>query len=776
MGGDAGSEILPWLTPLRFGLLLALFSLTMFPDVWLGTRTFFLRDFGIFSYPLAHYFRESFWRGEIPLWNPLNNCGLPFLAQWNTMVCYPFSIFYLLLPLSWALGVFCLLHQILAGVGKFVLAHRWTNHRLAAGLAGVAFAFNGMTLNCLIWPHIMAALGWMPWVVLTVVNAWQQGGRHLLVAAVVGALQMLAGGPEVVVFTWALITGLLLLELVEKSAERSRCLLRFGVVAGLVMALSAVQLGPFLDLLRHSQRGTTYATAVSSLPVAGWANFLVPLFHCFQSPLGVYFQPEQFWTSSYYLGLGATTLALTSILVSRDWRMRLLSIATGSALLLALGDHTPIYSLVKKVFPAIGFMNYPVKFVLMAVFCVPLLAAMTVKELFTSSAARNSKNQRFVFLFGLTIFVAMFGIVEFARRSPVTPGEWKVVAQNGAVRAVFLTATMSLLTALTRNLSTRSRNWFGTGLLILAWLDVVTHAPSQNPTVADSAYESGLSAAMGFKVPPGAGESRAALSRTAQEQFEKCLVADPFQSYLGTRLALFSDCNLLEAIPKLDGFFPLYLREEREIANQLRQAETAAVAPWLDFVGVSQIIPEGKLFDWTARDTFLPLISAGQKPVFADNDFTLTRLMSPRFVPQREVLLPLEAKNFLNNVDATEAKILSHRFSAHRVEAEVEARRPAMVVIAQTFYHPWRAYVDDQPAQLWRANHAYQAVNVAAGRHRVKLVYEDRAFTTGALISTTTLVLVAFLWFWKSRADKPIASRLSTGQGQLIKSAFPQSL
>ena len=55
-------------------------------------------------------FRESFWRGEMPLWNPYNNCGLPFLAQWNTLALYPGSLFYLLLPLSWALGVFCLLH------------------------------------------------------------------------------------------------------------------------------------------------------------------------------------------------------------------------------------------------------------------------------------------------------------------------------------------------------------------------------------------------------------------------------------------------------------------------------------------------------------------------------------------------------------------------------------------------------------------------------------------------------------------------------------------
>src|SRR5256885_14748586 len=131
-----------WLSPAKFAVLLGLFIFVLFPDVVLGTRTFIFRDFGIFSYPLAQYHRESFWRGEVPLWNPLNNCGIPFLAQWNTLVLYPGSLFYLLFPLSWSLSVYCLLHQFLAGLGMYWLAWRWTASGLAASLAGVALAFN----------------------------------------------------------------------------------------------------------------------------------------------------------------------------------------------------------------------------------------------------------------------------------------------------------------------------------------------------------------------------------------------------------------------------------------------------------------------------------------------------------------------------------------------------------------------------------------------------------------------------------------------------------
>src|SRR5206468_5784336 len=175
-------EAVSGMTSGRFGALLAVLILAQYPDVIFGQAAFFFRDFGFFAYPLAHHHRQSFWQGEVPLWNHLNNCGLPFLAQWNTMTLYPGSAFYLLFPLSWSLGVFCLLHQFLAGLGMYFLARDWTGSRLAASVAGLAFAFNGLILNCLMWPNNIAALGWMPWVVLLTERACRHGGKAIVSA------------------------------------------------------------------------------------------------------------------------------------------------------------------------------------------------------------------------------------------------------------------------------------------------------------------------------------------------------------------------------------------------------------------------------------------------------------------------------------------------------------------------------------------------------------------------------------------------------------------
>src|SRR5689334_7929217 len=95
-----------WLTPVRFALVLAGLIAAFFPEVLFGGKSFVFRDFGIFTYPTAYYQRACFWQGQVPLWNPLNNCGIPFLAQWNTVALYPLALIYLLLPLTWGLNFY----------------------------------------------------------------------------------------------------------------------------------------------------------------------------------------------------------------------------------------------------------------------------------------------------------------------------------------------------------------------------------------------------------------------------------------------------------------------------------------------------------------------------------------------------------------------------------------------------------------------------------------------------------------------------------------------
>jgi uncharacterized membrane protein YfhO len=85
------------------------------------------------------------------------------------------------------------------------------------------------------------------------------------------------------------------------------------------------------------------------------------------------------------------------------------------------------------------------------------------------------------------------------------------------------------------------------------------------------------------------------------------------------------------------------------------------------------------------------------------------------------------------------ARVLSSDVRPEECVFETSADSPVLLVIAQSYYHCWKATVDGNAAELLRANHAYQAVEVPPGRHVVRLVYQDRLFWLGLAISFAAL-------------------------------------
>ncbi len=743
-----------WLTLPRFAALLATLVLLKFPLVILGQQTLVYRDFGLFSYPAAWFQRECFWRGELPFWNPWHHCGLPFLAQWNTMPLYPGAVIYLLLPLTWSLPFFCFLHIFWGGMGMYLLARRWTGHTVAAALAGIIFAFNGLSLNFLMWPSHIATFAWLPWVLWLGQSALRRGGRELVLAVAAGVMQMLAGGPETILLTWVLLAGLAVVACSESEIPVWKIATRFGLAGLFVAMICAPQLLPFLQLLAHSQRDAAYAATTHdwSMPLWGWANLVYPLFREGPGPQGVYFQNGQYWTSSYYGGIGAVALALLALRFCKNWRVRALAVMVFLALVLAWGDTSIFFTVLKTCFPALGFARYPVKSVILVMALLPLLAAFG----FAALDARREKSRSFEMslIVGLVVFLGVLIWVDW--NANVSDEVQRTIRWNGLSRGILLLLMAAAAAAYLRAPAKLHRVSAGF-LALLFWVDLATHAPNQNPSVNPRIYASGYPASrLVWSPAPALGHGRALTSGPFQAQTPPMNIGNAEAAFLYNRLAARVDCNILDGVPQVDGFFSLAPRESALVA---KLAANSNCPPLLDFMGVCQTNGPHTPTNWVARSTAMAMLTAGQSPVFAD-DATIIKTIQGREVDfRRAVWLPLEARGKISAAASTNMHVELTTLANRKLVLQSDAPGSGLVVIAQSWHPAWRAYVDDQPVQLWRANHAFQALEVPAGRHRLELRYEDRAFDLGLMLAAPGLLACVWIWVRAKQKARAVRSR-----------------
>lgn len=743
------------LTPRVFAGVLALLVFLTYPDAIVGGGTFVLKDFAVFGYSLAHHHKASFLEGTLPLWNPLNDCGLPFLAQWNTLTLYPGSLIYLLLPLTWSLGAFCLFHQFLGGLGMYFLARRWTGSNLAGAVAGVAYAFNGLTQHCLMWPNNIAALGCLPWVWLLVQRGWQDGGRWLVGGALVGAVQMLTGAPEIILLSWLMLSGVAGLELLgaPKEGEASRFVRarRFVAMVVFVTLLASPQLLPFIDLLAHSPRTGTGEFIDWPIPLHGWANFFVPLFHMQTNAIGAWSQIGQGWTHSYYAGVAVVWLAMIALCRERSPRTVFLAVAFVVALVIGMGDNTPVYEAVAKVVP-LGFMRFPVKFIVIATMALPLLAAYGIRGLL-----RPREEARDLAVSALVIgalLMTVYWLIGAKYDELAHPADSH---DNAEARLLLFALAAGLLTCLAHASLERMRLWLGVGVIVVLWFDLRTQQPNLAPTMPRKNYT--VANPTVKKLVPAVleGRERVCLLGLTQLQNNFRSSSTLEENFIQNRLDLYSNLNLLEGVAKIDGFFSMWFPEKQEVEALLYRVGTTNLMPGVaDFLAIRQTTSPTKFMEWQERPTARPLITAGQAPVFLGPTNTIARMSQPDWNSAVEVFLRPDDEGEVGAGFTTNAVVSDVELAAHEIRFRVRTDVATMAVIAQNHYHPWRATLDGEPVEIRRANHAFQAVVVPAGEHEVVLRYVDRKFRAGVGLAFSGLLICAAFWWMAGRA-KPVA-------------------
>jgi hypothetical protein len=125
----------------------------------------------------------------------------------------------------------------------------------------------------------------------------------------------------------------------------------------------------------------------------------------------------------------------------------------------------------------------------------------------------------------------------------------------------------------------------------------------------------------------------------------------------------------------------------------------------------------------------------------ADGRDAVGVLFDPSFDPQREIVLPSGRATAPDAAFTGEAVIT--RLGTDRIALDVSLGAPGYVVIVDAYDPGWQARVDGRETAVLRANIAFRAVAVGAGRHSIDLRYRPGALVIGLGVTAFSVLALA---------------------------------
>lgn len=742
-------------------------------DILFSPQVPFFRDLGTYFYPMRHSLFESYRAGNLPLWDRHMAMGFPLLADFQSAAFYPPHLVFFVLPFFLAIRVIFVFHFLVAAVGAYWLWRHWNYSPWLSVVGALLFTLGGTIVSLAnLLNHFQTAV-WLPWVILL----WERAlhsttWKHFLIFTIVSAIQFLAGSPELFALTLALVV----VDGLKIRASRSaisfpRVVSVFIFANVLLVMLVMVQLLPTIELYMESRR----QHVIPYQEALNWSLNPVSLLNLFfldkemvpDLPNGIrpLVTQEIPFLVSYYLGaLSIFGLGLWSCYSSK-WEKALSLALIVVSLVMALGAFTPLYPLLYRFVPLLSALRFPEKFFFLT-YCVFLFMAMKGLGSFENTNARGARIAVFVPAFIFLIWAGLY--ILFQLRSDILSSF--VAAKSGIPlfsvaqvkatasilasleRQVFLTAGLLLLIILA-TMSLIRMSLLGCLLVTIVFVDLAwAHRGLLFPL--DPAFVNEGSRIVEqpdsqfgriFYYPSAHNLHPSSFRVEGQPSFKEA-TALTFQDLLPNSGILygFDYMQEIDALARRPYADFLAFANTIDPAQQIQLLRAFNVGHLISFQPLSMngITFVGRFphyFSWLYKiDNPIPRAYIVNKIwVEQSSGRVFRRLLAPGFDPANEVVLDQLVAIDSRAPLAAQASILEYENQRVVVQASLNER--GVLVLADSYYPGWKAYVNGEEKAIRRANLFFRAVFLPAGNHRVEFRYEPRSFAIGLTISIATL-------------------------------------
>ncbi|MBI3891012.1 MAG: YfhO family protein [Candidatus Wallbacteria bacterium] len=780
------------------GLWLA--ALAYFGDVLFGGMTFFHLATPAVYFPYAGMTSDAMAHGTIRHWQPLIGLGYPFQADPHSMFFYPLAVIFLLLPLGRAYNVFTAIHVPLAGTFMYGLLRRWGLSKPAAALGGLSLMFCGYTISTTCLPTLLRGTTWTPLALLAIDPFLMKGSRRgLLAAALVLAIE--GSGTDL---QYVLFTGLLLLALpwLRPGADRGRWFRYWcgtALAGATALLLLAYQYLPLAQVLSLSDRVglLDWELTMWSSNLANFYNLLLPVpFPLASHPYywanfaggAIPFYPDLYWGLPLlalafgslgwaFAGGAATGEEATGRTTRGAAAWGALGLA-GLAVLLSMGESTPVFRLVMRLLPPLKAFRFPGKYHLIAAVLVPVAAALGLEGLRSSHGTclrsiRLALGAALGATVAMSLTLASTGLAiprMFLIRSGGFYGNVDEILagiRNGWLLGLAFAFGLLLAMTLTLELSARGKLRASAAVYLLAFLTVVDLAsttrqgllavpesvllrPAYSLEIVEKTRTSTLPPRLFTTLPPeglplDSEHNLISFSLLCSEMsgdFRGVLQSvDSVGSTMSVRLQTHG--TLVRALP------------ENDAVTRARVLAALGVTHVLEFdsaLGLKRVQIAGRevgrsgpvsvrLLDSVSPRAFIAAraraLESGSRPPAAADAILSMRDLAFYEPHAGEATSPGEPVP----VAVRGCEIV--RYAPERVEIDFDLDGRGLLVLLDAYFPNWTATVDGKPRPIYKVAGAVRGVPVEGGEHRLIMTYEPRPFRVGVAISLLALAAVS---------------------------------
>lgn len=749
-----------YIYPIFYGLIiLPLDLLVSNSGPWYYANTIllknsFMSDSVIQMYPWHRLTFQSLMHGIIPLWNPYQFMGMPFMANMKTMVFYPANIFFILGEKnSW--NILLWLQLFLSLWFFYLFARELRLSKYASMLGGMAFAFSSFMMGVLEFGSEGHVLLWLPFLLFLVKRFIDRKQiRYLIGITLSVACSILAGQLQYFGIESLVLVIFIIYEWhVEKLSLKviTDVLVAYCFGFGLV----AIQLIPLFELFRFSNRGLVpnydiFNNGLSNL--YSFLRFFSP--DWFGNPVSHNLR-DGYIEVTGYVGIIPLFFSLYGCFFGRNNRLvRFFAVIALTFAVLSL----------KRIGSLVSILHIPIitsgaggRLFTMVLFSIAVLSAFGL-DLFMREVDKK-KRLRAIVLYGI-ILVIVYGFGILSDRFTLPFGTTLLnIRFPFLIAAIFITSMILYLTLLSRK---EFKVLVVLIILGLTYLDLFR---------------------MGYRFLTFSNP-KFLYPEIPVTSFVKNTSSKTLDRVLGL-----TDSEIYSALQvySIDTYNPLYLKRSGLLMRALEDKSGSNLPTYkyevehnermkyaADFLGISLVATGTDVNPTKTYWGSSPIIQNDLKYIYRNgrNDVFRNVGAYPRFGLYYQVKDNLTDEETLrliqqHAVDFRTTLLLSNKLpvtlhegsgSATLISSTVNSQRftvktttPALFYVSDSYFPGWHATINGQQTQIYEANYNFRAILAPSGTSNVDFYYLPGSYIWGIIVSIASFLSFGAFCFWRLR-------------------------